>query len=385
MEGDAGPVRLWRLPSGQPIGSVLGPDDRIVRASLSGSRLGVVQRAGAAGHDYRLRIFDLPTGAAVADLPVTHPGGGYWAFHPGGRLMAYTTHEGGEPQAVWLDLGTGRRIRVLHGLAGQVAFSPDGTWFGAAAALSIEGRPHGAVRVWEVATGREQFVADLPGQLAAFGFSPDGAQLLIFASRDGVEIEHRVVDVADGRERLRLPATAGYGTFAADGTLVLESWWTGGAWLIWFDTTTGRERGRRRLGYAWRRGSVSAATPDGRYLESSAHVDVNGPFHRFLEYVPMLRGRLGPPPKQVLELREGVTGELVARWDGAHQVEYSPDTGLAVTVEVQLPDNVYQVWDAPPRKPLTWYLPLAAALALPPAWLARRRVARLRIAPPPSG
>jgi WD40 repeat protein len=38
------------------------------------------------------------------------------------------------------------------------------------------------------------------------------------------------------------------------------------------------------------------------------------------------------------------------------------------------------VWDAPPRKPLTWFAVAAGAWALPLTWLARRRARRLRVA-----
>jgi hypothetical protein len=47
------------------------------------------------------------------------------------------------------------------------------------------------------------------------------------------------------------------------------------------------------------------------------------------------------------------------------------------TLAVQREDLAIELWDVPPRKSLTWFLAAAALLALPLAWLARRRVRRL--------
>jgi hypothetical protein len=41
-------------------------------------------------------------------------------------------------------------------------------------------------------------------------------------------------------------------------------------------------------------------------------------------------------------------------------------------------DNVVRLWDVPPRTPWGWLVGAAALLAVPPAWLARRRVRKLR-------
>jgi hypothetical protein len=40
-------------------------------------------------------------------------------------------------------------------------------------------------------------------------------------------------------------------------------------------------------------------------------------------------------------------------------------------------DGIVRLWDIPPRKPLAWFLAAAGLLAMPVAWLARRRARAL--------
>ena len=61
------------------------------------------------------------------------------------------------------------------------------------------------------------------------------------------------------------------------------------------------------------------------------------------------------------------------------QVYWSPNSEVAAIHDKH--DNSWAVWDIPPRKSLTWFAAGAALLALPIAFLARRRVRRLRSLP----
>jgi hypothetical protein len=54
---------------------------------------------------------------------------------------------------------------------------------------------------------------------------------------------------------------------------------------------------------------------------------------------------------------------------------YSPDGRSFAALDTA--GNI-AIWDLPPRKPLGWFALAAGVLALPIAWLARRRVRRLR-------
>jgi hypothetical protein len=45
---------------------------------------------------------------------------------------------------------------------------------------------------------------------------------------------------------------------------------------------------------------------------------------------------------------------------------------------VQREDSAIELLHGPPHKPLPWFLAAAPLLALPPAWLARRRVRALQ-------
>jgi hypothetical protein len=59
-------------------------------------------------------------------------------------------------------------------------------------------------------------------------------------------------------------------------------------------------------------------------------------------------------------------------------VDYSTDGRFLAISFAQDEEFHLHVWDVPPRKPLTWFAAGAVLLILPLAWLARRRVRRLR-------
>jgi hypothetical protein len=52
--------------------------------------------------------------------------------------------------------------------------------------------------------------------------------------------------------------------------------------------------------------------------------------------------------------------------------------GRTLVVQDSITGGALRVWDIPPRKPLAWLLAAAGLLALPVAWLARRRARALR-------
>jgi hypothetical protein len=80
-----------------------------------------------------------------------------------------------------------------------------------------------------------------------------------------------------------------------------------------------------------------------------------------------------------VDLLDAETGRRLGRVPGAADfLAWSQDGQLVAIPDAFHSAHRVTIWDVPPRKPLSWFLPLAALLAIPPAWLARRQGRRSR-------
>jgi RNA polymerase sigma factor (sigma-70 family) len=177
----------------------------------------------ASAADGTIRLWDAATGAERRRF--RGDGNGFWtvALSPDNKTVA--SGEGNQLR-LW-DLATGQEVRRFPGHRGKdpasnapgqvhrVAFSPDGTLL---ASLSYN---EAAVRLWEVATGKElrQFPGRMAGSIRAFAFSPDGKTLA------GGDTDRRVLlwDVATARVVRVIGGHAGpvFGVaFSADGKML---------------------------------------------------------------------------------------------------------------------------------------------------------------------
>jgi WD40 repeat protein len=252
-----GTARLWRAADGTPVGAIhqRGP---VWSASLSrDDKLLVTVGSNPDGTNRRARVFTLPSGHLLHELPARRvrtaslsPDGllvvtggadhkaALWEaasgrpvyllgkhlgvvtdaeFAPGGRLVATTSTDGAT--RVW-GVRTGIRVALLLGHVNAVnhaAFSTDGN-------LLVTASSDGTARVWEAATGRPQFTlrghADT-GPVVDAQFSSDG-HAVVTASSDGTA---RVWD-ASTAPQLRVVATSGKGavraaSFSPDGRSIL--------------------------------------------------------------------------------------------------------------------------------------------------------------------
>jgi WD40 repeat protein len=113
-------------------------------------------------NEEKVKLWDVATGKEKARLK-GNPKGTFLAFSPDGKTIAFANHDN-DTVILW-DPSTGKEIASLKGLPGAVkgaskyaAFNPDGTLFAAGGGKwSTTGRPGaGAVKLWDVATGRER-------------------------------------------------------------------------------------------------------------------------------------------------------------------------------------------------------------------------------------
>jgi RNA polymerase sigma factor (sigma-70 family) len=213
-----GTIRRWSVASGKEVAPPGGHDYWIIATALSPD--GKLLATGAC--DGTIRLWRADTGEELRKIDA----GQRWvisvAFAPDGKTLASASWY--SPTVRFWDVGTGKESRRIDGggagLA-PIAFSPDGKLLATMASpYAADGRPipadkqDGAVRLWDVAAGKE--LARLEGHKdggAAIAFSPDGKRL---ATADHAGMV-RVWDVAARKEIRRIEAKANSVAFSPDG------------------------------------------------------------------------------------------------------------------------------------------------------------------------
>jgi WD40 repeat protein/serine/threonine protein kinase len=266
--GADGAVRIWELPAGRPVQTLLGFPVRLNGLTFSPAG----ERVAAAGGDRVVRVWDTTTGLETDSL-FGHTQVVYGvAFSPDGRRIASAAGE----VRVW-DAAAGQQARVFRpGLQeGQWAirppFSPDGKFLALVCRASV--------RVREIATGAERRFAAPIGRDGPIGFremvfSPDGRTFATTAA-DGV----RLWDLAAGAPVRLLPIPPKEGdtpvtymdnlAFSPDGRHLATY---GSSILTVWETATGRIIHKIRLSPPFDAG-VGGITyrPDGRRIAVVAH------------------------------------------------------------------------------------------------------------------
>jgi RNA polymerase sigma factor (sigma-70 family) len=268
--GFEGTIRLWQADTGKPIRQVraFSSEVRCLALSPDGRLL-----AAGSHQDARIRLWRLPRGRKLRPLPAHNGGVCSLAFSPDGKLLLSA---GKDRRARLWSSETWKERRTLpdHGAdVWAVAFSPDGRLLATAAG---GGR---CVRLWDVSTGRlaARFGNHI-GVVTGLIFSPDG-RLLASVPRESMinlaeaavqEDAIRLWEVATGREVRRLTTWFGIAhgaAFSPDGK-TLVSGHDRHLMHLW-EVSTGRSRGR----VAGHMSGLSAVAifPDGRRVVSGSY------------------------------------------------------------------------------------------------------------------
>jgi WD40 repeat protein len=201
-----------------------------------------------------IRLWDLATGREVRQFLVEglHPAGSL-AFSPDGRLLACLDADRASTIRIW-DVATGKLVQKLGMYrepdeaesclrSNGLAFSPDGRVL-AAGGRDATGQD-AAIRLWEVATGRELHTWKDPERwclVRTLAFSPDGARIAAVFDR-----EIRLLEVSTGKELRVFSGHEGWGTalhFSNDGKQLLSAAVDGT--VRWWDCKSGKDIARIR-------------------------------------------------------------------------------------------------------------------------------------------
>ena len=269
--GTSGRVRLWDAASGRPARTLDEPHRYDVRVAFApDGRL-----LATSGDDGTIRLSDPATGAEHACLRGHSRPLRSLAFSPDGRALLSAGHD--HTLRLW-DVAAGRELRRLYEgkppppdldggyLCSDAVFSPDGKLVAWASDTGDAGRLGMSILLFDAQTGKEVRRID-PGMSATFdalAFSPDGRTV---ASGDG-DNAIRLWDVATGKESHPFPPVPDPGVPAVspDGRVLAA---LDGRDLALFDAGTGRELRRwpavENAGNPWEITEM-AFLPGGRHL-----------------------------------------------------------------------------------------------------------------------
>ncbi|HJZ54589.1 MAG TPA: WD40 repeat domain-containing protein, partial [Gemmataceae bacterium] len=308
----SGTIYRWDAATGRTIRPAEGGDSVVDQIEVTADGKRIVTR----GQDGDAHVWDARTGEHLRRVNVTWQRG--MGLSPDGKFLVWPVEDESvkykdpaQPNAIHTgnrlrlyDLAEGKLIDRFPGFEGDahnLDFTPDGK------TLVTVDLNNGVVRLWDVATGKEQRSFSVSGEVKGRPYyvwrarlSPDGKTLAVNYQR------------ADN-------TTALLGPYAV---------------RLW-DMTTGKEL-HHLVGH-WYYVEAMAFSPDSRYLVTGSK-----PLEEFAQE------QLRQPVDQVF-VWDVVTGKQVARLPiGGTAAAFSPD---GRTLAVAQPDNTIQLWDVATWKP----------------------------------
>jgi hypothetical protein len=394
-----GPLRiqLWDVDTGQvkdlPVAGQFSPDGRLMAFWDEERR-----------QDRRPILYEVDTDRAEP-APDTADGGGedfpppgYHGYHslsfsPGGTWLAATKStlsragiQGPARTKLW-NLRGRRELAELPRVGPSTIFSQDDRYL-ATDLLKLDDR--GWTQefiVWDLRTLQARSSSKKTPGGAAYrlaSLTPDGNGLIVgrYTGPRPFEQETACLEISDGRERWAVKDSLPR-ALIRDGTwfAFLTPGRAPGQTVVEFrDTNDGHIC--RRLSLAEHE-SLRVIAPNGETLVVERECPPESqPFYSLLK--PLGLSHLLPQePNYRLQITDSASGEALGLTPPysepfSNSVNYSSDSRLLAVISAHDQGSLLQVWDIPPRKPLLWLLTGGVLLALPFAWLAWRRVRRLR-------
>jgi hypothetical protein len=344
----------------------------------------------------------------AANWPPTLAPNGRICVFPDPIKHAETEHLPGYETVVW-DVVNNRQRGVLPGPYSQFAFSADGR------SVAAEVLQQDCVRIFDLDSLAVRGTLSAPSKsfVNRLVVSDDGTRAAVEFSESPSD-QHRGLnrtfinagpyraelprgglcvqtadlscfDVVTGKASIR--AKLAQSQFAASGRVLIAN--GGGAddeFICAYDTANGRIR------YSIPRHPVDEweVSPDGRTLFHIPDESPIGPVEKIVHSIGL--------PWPFAPAIGYARAQLYATIDGRHlgsiparrpktvdflespvmAFRWFPDGQTLATMPDPEHSNVWELWDIPPRKPLTWFALAAVGLALPLAWLAGRRIRHLR-------
>jgi RNA polymerase sigma factor (sigma-70 family) len=252
-----GTVRLWDPATGAALSTITAHAGEVRGLAYSPDG----KRIATSGADKLVYVWDAESGKRLVTCEGHTDEALSVAWSPDGKLLASSSKDG--TSRLW-DSATGKGKRTMKNTGWQerVAFSPDGKW------LAVASGWGGLVNLWDLTTegDKTRWSARMMNSIGV-AFSPDGKKLVGCSWEAAV----RVWDVATGKEE-GAAAAGGHTSWvtalavAPDGnTLVSAS--TDSSVIVW--DMVRRRQVRRLTGHTDRVASV-AVSPDGRVVATGA-------------------------------------------------------------------------------------------------------------------
>jgi len=200
-------VSLWNVGSGQKINDFSVADE--LTGGISWAEDGTLATSGL-NATYILRpnaqgLWKLTSQTGTVTVVLSRDGSKLATANDDGKIDLWDARTGGNLH----HLDTGNEPFDKVGLA----ISPDGRFVAGGICIVINSNGRGSTRIWDTATGKEQFSWELPSTAPAIAFSPDGKRLvsapgsmgLHFFSLDGgtdeiVKTESWIASIAFSRD-----------------------------------------------------------------------------------------------------------------------------------------------------------------------------------------